>query len=381
MLIDNYSHLKYLTSHPSNADQVFATMVIAINDLEEPLAIGVHFVGSINLPTTTDVFSQVPKLLPNRLRRLPDGETGKRDYFVVWQREVFATAPEVLMPDPTAGEEFIVAPPPTPAELEASLARLPAKLEAKYDTYALESYELFKQFKEEGNIGKDVKFQVCIPGPSNTLFQIHPSYQPAIAPRYEAALLSSMQKIQEQIPNEELAIQIDVAGEIGLLEHVPLFGNYYLQDREQILSQVARIARGVKEGVELGFHVCYGDIGHQHFVQPKDLGLCVSVVNELMERVGRGADWVHMPVPKDRTDEEYFVSLSELKRGEGGVKEVYIGLVHPGDLEGTKKRCERVAAVLGKGSFGVGTECGMGRTPKEEFDSILEIMGQASGEV
>lgn len=38
---------------------------------------------------------------------------------------------------------------------------------------------------------------------------------------------------------------------------------------------------------------------------------------------------------------------------------------------GTRKRIKAAQAVLP--SFGVATECGMGRTPNEELDSILQI--------
>jgi hypothetical protein len=38
----------------------------------------------------------------------------------------------------------------------------------------------------------------------------------------------------------------------------------------------------VPAGVELGYHLCYGDPGHKHLVEPVDLALCVEISNELV---------------------------------------------------------------------------------------------------
>lgn len=76
-----------------------------------------------------------------------------------------------------------------------------------------------------------------------------------------------------------------------------------------------------------------------------------------------------MPVPKDRDDIIYFAPLEKLSIPTS--TKVYLGLVHPNDEEGTRKRIKVAQSVLPK--FGVATECGMGRIPIEELDSILQI--------
>jgi hypothetical protein len=50
--------------------------------------------------------------------------------------------------------------------------------------------------------------------------------------------------------------------------------------------------------------------------------------------------------------------------------ELYLGLVHAGDLEGTKVRVAEAQKVAPE--FGVATECGLGRTPAEDFEGIIE---------
>jgi len=44
-----------------------------------------------------------------------------------------------------------------------------------------------------------------------------------------------------------------------------------------LTSRLTRLGRAVNEEVQLGFHLCYGDSGHKHFVQPTDTGLSVEI--------------------------------------------------------------------------------------------------------
>jgi hypothetical protein len=56
---------------------------------------------------------------------------------------------------------------------------------------------------------------------------------------------------------------------------------------------------------------------------------------------------------------------------ERGHTELYLGLVHPNDEEGTKRRIRAVGEAGVEMTFGVATECGLGRTPVGELDSIF----------
>jgi hypothetical protein len=246
-----------------------------------------------------------------------------------------------------------------------------------YDTAALESYPVFKKLKKEGVIAQEVKFQVCLPSPLTFVSPfIVGDYKTAIEPVYERAILKAVDNITKAIPEHELAIQWDVPLEFALLEGVwvePWFSPL----KQGILDRWLKLTKAVNPAIDMGFHFCYGDIGHQHFTQPKDMSVMVDMAKELLAQVKRRVDYIHMPVPKDRDDAAYFASLKDLQAARGET-DIYLGLVHTDDLEGTQRRIKAASEVLG--SFGVATECGWGRTSAEEIGSIVRILNDVSEE-
>jgi hypothetical protein len=96
----------------------------------------------------------------------------------------------------------------------------------------------------------------------------------------------------------------------------------------------------------------------KHIVQPKDATKLVEVANGLVQAVKRPITYVHVPVPIDRTDDDYFKPLAGLKLPEN--TELYLGVVHWQDgVEGTRKRI--AAAQRHVRDFGVASECGIAR--------------------
>ena len=56
--------------------------------------VGAHLVGTIPLDSSAAVFELVGKRLGGFLRRIPDGETGDRQLWVVFQLQVLSARPE-----------------------------------------------------------------------------------------------------------------------------------------------------------------------------------------------------------------------------------------------------------------------------------------------
>ena len=120
----------------------------------------------------------------------------------------------------------------------------------------------------------------------------------------------------------------------------------------------------------MGFHLCYGDAGHKHFIEPRDTRLMTEVANALSERSWRAINWLHLPVPIARTDDAYFAPLAGLEMAPAC--EVYLGLIHLADgIEGALARATAARRHIAR--FGIATECGFGRRPAETVVPLLEL--------
>src|SRR6202030_3531347 len=54
----------------------------------------VHFNGSVNLPDAATVMREISSRIPNGVRRMTDGETGDRGYWIHFQIQKFEQMPE-----------------------------------------------------------------------------------------------------------------------------------------------------------------------------------------------------------------------------------------------------------------------------------------------
>lgn len=335
---------------------------------------GAHLVGSVPLASAEEVFGAAGAALGRHLRRVPDGETGDRTNWIGWQFGVLATQPQLreVPPDP---------------EHYAPLRQISLGSDAAsgtlvfdnigYADAAIASYRVFERLRNEGVLPPAVRFQVSLPTPLAPVTNfVVPSDRAAVEPPYEAALLRELDRIVAAVPAENLAIQWDVAVEFGILEGV--WEAHFDDPFDGIVERLVRLAGRVPEGVELGFHLCYGDYGHQHFKEPEDAATLVRLANAVSARVTRSIAWIHLPVPRDRTDAAYFAPLSELALHPE--TELYLGLVHATDGEsGARRRIAAAAAALP--AFGVATECGLGRRSAATVPDLLELHAAVSAPV
>jgi len=127
--------------------------------------------------------------------------------------------------------------------------------------------------------------------------------------------------------------------------------------------------------IDLLFHFCYGDAGHKHVVEPTDMSDMVVMTNSLCRRISRPIQLIHMPVPRDRSDDRYFAPLKALKMKPETL--LCLGLVHHTDgIAGTAQRLETAKRYVT--GFAVSTECGFGRRPIETIPELLEIHRQTA---
>ena len=327
---------------------------------------GVHLVGSVPFDNCSQVFKKVSEALGSHLRRLPDGETGERSDWILWQLPILQENPNLeLISNETDSYAQI-----RQVRLREGCDSKKLQLaDAGYAKAAFESYEEFRALKVAGEIPSHCRFQVCLPTPlATTHFYVEPSLQADFEPQHEASLLADLDKILATIPHQELAIQWDTAVEFALLEGV--MPSYIKNLQEGISERLLRLASKVPEPVEIGFHLCYGDSQHKHFCEPEDTGKLVMIANGIAQGVTRQLNWIHMPDPKDLNDDAFFKPLGNLRLARE--TELYLGLVHYTDgEEGSNRRIECAIKYISK--FGVATECGFGRRPPETLQGLMEI--------
>src|SRR5947208_2303420 len=177
-------------------------------------------------------------------------------------------------------------------------------------------------------------------------------------------------------PHPDLVIQWDVCWEVFSCDANDYLGREPLAWRasgypfERFGHYIERLSPRVPEQVILGMHLCYGDLEHTHLIEPRDLGIAVRMANLAVSRAGRRLDFVHMPAPRNRTDDAYFEPLADLHPGSG---KLFIGLVHLTD--GTQGSLRRLATFKRhyRGPHGIATECGWGRRKAETIPALMQI--------
>ena len=68
---------------------------------EDYVPVGVHLVGSVPLGSPGEVFRTVAGAVGDRLHRMPDGETGPRSDWILWQYPVFSSRPQFEVGPPS----------------------------------------------------------------------------------------------------------------------------------------------------------------------------------------------------------------------------------------------------------------------------------------
>ena len=238
-----------------------------------------------------------------------------------------------------------------------------------YSRYAKKSYEIFKKLKAEGKLPADNRFQVSLPTPLAVVYAfLVDSEVRALWPIYEDKLLQEVDEIAAAIPHHELAVQWDVCPELHAFLEIPELIQAYPFD--ELVEFLARLCNRVPTDVEVGMHFCYGDSGHKKNRDPRDMSNMVKLFNAVSVSAKRPLNWIHLPVPKDRSDDAFFTPLTSLRLPEE--TQLYIGLIHISDgLEGAARRVATAQRYV-KG-FGVATECGFGRRPPETMPELLKL--------
>lgn len=336
-----------------------------------PHPTGVHLIGSVPLPDAETVFRTVATELGPWLARIPDGETGNRHRWIWWQRQMLEAHP--------AMERDTDTPPFELRQWDGALIRTtdwlrfrpgvdPATVsfDTGYATAARDSYAVFRRLRQAGSIPPGVRFQVCLPTPmASGYMYVSPAALAAYLPVYERALLTALHDIVAAIPPADLSIQWDVCQEVLVFEHY--FPHRPATYRNDIFAQLGRLGDAVPAEAECGYHLCYGSPRDEHLVMPKDSAILAEIGNGLLACLHRRLDFLHLPVPADRSDDAYFEPLRALSLPRETA--LYLGLIHHADAAGDQARMAAARKVVPR--FGIATECGWGRTDPQRVPALL----------
>lgn len=340
----------------------------------------VHLVGSVPLRSAREVFTMVSNMIGPHLRRIPDGETGERSDWITWLEPAFSKNPALEKSD----ELFRVHATGT-ARIRYRLRPGKNVGDVRFDNLfyadiARSSYSDFSDLKQKGIVPKDCRFQIdLVPAHSVIWLFLQDDLHRPLDPVYNEALKREIDKIAAALPHDQIAIQFDVASAVfaRLQRGEP---NAYGKTRGEMLKSfsaiLADLADRVPPDIELLFHFCYGDSNHRHVVEPIDMKDMVELANRLCLDIKRSIQLIHMPVPRDRSDDAYFDPLAGLKLKPE--TELSLGLVHFTDgVAGTRKRL----ATAGRHAkaFSIGTECGFGRRDPKTIPELLRIHAEIAG--
>jgi hypothetical protein len=331
----------------------------------------VHLVGSIPLPDPETVFRTVSGAVGRHCKRLPDGETGIRKTWIKFLQDVLADNPAIEVAKDVAPFKFVQ----WDGKLIREIPRLrlrpgvepdPKSFKTGYADMAIASWGLFDRLQSAGVIPANVKFQISLPTPiAPTYNNMVPADRPGLLPALTRHFIGEVARIAAAMPNDRIAVQWDVCQEVLAWE------GYYdagpADFRSETIDVLATIGDAVPSAIELGYHLCYGSPADEHLVQPKDTAIMVEMTNAIVASVGRPVQFFHMPVPKARMDDAYFLPLEQLRlRPE---TELYLGLIHHDDAAGDAVRL--AAARRHVRVDGIGTECGMARGDPARLQALL----------
>ena len=328
----------------------------------------VLLVGSFPYKTVKEVFDVAGPALAHYAARLPDGEAqGWNTFPAATLKNAKGLRPSGrtarMQPEMPAYDLYEIMPGVDPSQIEFA--------PVGYDKIAMNSYAAFRESRAAGKIAPGTRFQVSLPTPFATIgARCVPEQVPQLMPAFEQHFFKEVDTIVRNIPADDLAIQWYIAVEIiqsllgkreGLIDYAPM---------DFLAAALARACERVPANVQLGLHFCYGNPGGRHIIEPDDTGLMVKFANSILAVTKRNPTWIHMPVPHNRDDDDYFRPLRDL-RLPGGT-EFYLGLVHLKDgLSGTKKRME--VAKKYAPYFGVGWECGLRAFPESTIPDMLAL--------
>jgi len=349
----------------------------------------VLLVGSIARPedgwTVEDVFRRTATELGRYVTMLPDGELGDRSRWIQFiPRHAYHGHPDLITTTHHTYEDWKASSYDDTWRFKVRAGVERVQLEKiGYADEAKRSYEVFRALRDQGAIPKETRFLVAYPLTESGVraFVTNAQDYEILWDAYNDAVRRELEELAAVIPNEDLAIQWDLARETMAIEGAEFnFPNGQLRrvpadSMERYCKALSELCPSIPSEVWLGLHVCYGSLKHKtgespdtaHAVGIRDLQTGVEMCNRGVTAAGRRVDYVHMPVQLSDSHDTHYAPLKNLNVGKA---RVYLGVIDSSDgVPGAMRRIGLAQRHLA--DFGVATACGWGRRPLPENVSDL----------
>src|SRR3546814_9022133 len=170
-------------------------------------------VGSVPLRDEQEVFSAVSGTLGDRIRAIPDGETGERTNWINWQKSVMDQAPMLEKRQHVEGYGAVQVDLYSRKPDAASDAVFPP---LGYASAALKSYRTFEKLLADGKIASGPRFMVALPTPFAPMLSfIEPGSFEPIEPLFGTAVRPDPKRVRADVPADPLALQQSAEGRLG----------------------------------------------------------------------------------------------------------------------------------------------------------------------
>jgi len=345
--------------------------------------------GSLPCETAEQSFRIFGGALGEWLDYMPDGEVGTRRYWIDGVAfRVFIGHPEIETTKYPAPENGVEQWWPRGRHDEFAFRVKPGVRQVRFGDPgwrlgfardAVASYALFRYMKKDGVIPSRVRFQVCMPPTYSSVRYFFPDEDvEKVMPGFTQALRAETLKIVEMIPNDDLAIQWDLAVENRLVD-VALEEQGAEAAKKvaaQVCAPLAEVCAAMPGAVHLGHHTCFGTLSGWPSRQPPSLHGSVILANAAVAASGRRTDFLHIPT-LGVNDDAWFAPLKELKAGDA---RIYMGAIH--HLHGTGglgAQLQTMKKYLA--DFGLGAPCGFGRAADRPGRLITEDGSKAANPI
>jgi hypothetical protein len=344
---------------------------------------GVHLNGSVALESSQEVFRWAGANFPAWVKRIPDGEVGRRwvasESPVFYDNESFDVIRREDAPTAEGTPAILDQVRPKPG-VDAASIRFDETVHA---AGWRESYAVFSRLKAEGVLRPDARLLIARPTPMQVVVAaVTWDAVLDVLPAWERRVQTELARFFDEIPHSELAFQWDLPFYVYIYEEA--FPNPF-GSKQRAVEGLAQACTWIPADVELGFHLCFGDSKggrafedparpgemveiHRENVRSPEKMSCAALVelaNALATNVRHSIAYMHLPTLTEWTEPEDWQPLAGLALDPS--TELYIGVVHDEDgIDGATKRVRAVIRAIGN-NFGVSTECGLGRFRPDEF--------------